>query len=117
MTDRSLTALTFLLQEFANEREWNQFHSPKNLAMALSVETSELMEHFQWLTEEQSDSLQEKKLMQIREEIGDVLIYLTLLAHRLGIEPLDAAFEKLEVNRIKYPVKKARGSSKKYSEL
>ena len=112
----SLNELKQNLEDFVAERDWAQFHSPKNLAMALSVEASELMEHFQWLTEEQSSALLSEKLQQVREEIGDVLIYLTRLADKLGIDPAEAAFEKLEVNRIKYPADKVRGQSKKSTE-
>jgi len=117
MSEQTLAELVIRLREFATERDWDQFHSPKNLAMALSIEVSELMEHFQWLTEEQSSDLPPAKLQQVREEIGDVLIYLTRLADKLGIDPSEAAFEKLEVNRVKYPADKVRGSAKKYTEL
>ena len=115
--ERVLANLAEELRTFADERDWNQFHSPKNLTMALSVEASEIMEHFQWLTEEQSSALPPEKIQQVREEIGDVLIYLTRLADKLGIDPLKAAFEKLEVNRAKYPADKVRGSAKKYTDL
>lgn len=117
MSKQSLNDLTIRLREFAAAREWDQFHSPKNLAMALSVEASEIMEHFQWLTEEQSSALPPKKLQQVREEIADVLIYLTRLADKLGVDPLEAAYEKHEVNQAKYPADKVRGSAKKYTEL
>jgi NTP pyrophosphatase (non-canonical NTP hydrolase) len=117
MADRTLAELADQLRTFASERDWDQFHSPKNLAMALAVEASEIMEHFQWLTEEQSADLTPEKLQQVREEIGDVLIYLVRLADRLGIDPLGAAREKIEVNRTKYPADKARGTAKKYTEL
>lgn len=117
MADQSLADLTLLLREFSAERDWDQFHSPKNLAMALTVEASEIIEHFQWLTEEQSNSLSPEKLDQVREEIADVLIYLTRLADRLQIDPLAAAYAKLEVNRGKYPAEKVRGSAKKYTDL
>lgn len=117
MRDRSLTELAELLRKFANERDWEQFHSPKNLAMALAVEAAELLEHFQWMTEGESAKPKPEKLQQIQEEIGDVLIYLTRFADRLGIDPLDAAYKKLEINRQKYPAEKARGSAKKYNEL
>jgi NTP pyrophosphatase (non-canonical NTP hydrolase) len=117
MPEQSLEELAISLREFAAERDWDQFHSPKNLAMALSVEASELMEIFQWLTEEQSSALPPEKLQQVREEIGDVLIYLTRLADKLGIDPLQAAAEKFEVNRAKYPAGKVRGSAKKSTEL
>lgn len=117
MSEQSLAELAVCLREFAAERDWDQFHSPKNLTMALSVEASELMEHFQWLTEKQSSALPPEKMQQVREEIGDVLIYLTRLADKLGIDLTVAAFEKLEVNRAKYPADKVRGSAKKYTEL
>ncbi|PKN86705.1 MAG: nucleotide pyrophosphohydrolase [Deltaproteobacteria bacterium HGW-Deltaproteobacteria-1] len=117
MKRRDLDHLAELLREFAIERDWEQFHSPKNLAMALTVETAELQEHFQWMTEVESAKPSPEKLQQIREEIGDVLIYLTCFADKLGIDPLDAAYKKLEINRQKYPVEKARGSAKKYTEL
>lgn len=117
MKNRSLETLAIELRNFATERDWDQFHSPKNLVMALSVEVSELTEHFQWLTEEQSSALPPKKLQQVREEIGDVLIYLTRLADKLGVDMLEAAAKKLEVNRAKYPADKVRGSAKKYTEL
>jgi NTP pyrophosphatase (non-canonical NTP hydrolase) len=81
------------------------------------VETAELMEHFQWMTEVESAKPSPEKLQQIQEEIGDVLIYLTRFADKLGLNPLDAAYEKLEINRQKYPVEKARGSAKKYTDL
>jgi len=117
MEKQSLTDLTAKLRTFASERDWDQFHSPKNLVMALSVEVSELLEHFQWLTEEQSSALPPKKLQQVREEIGDVLIYLTRLADKLGVDMLEEAAKKIEVNRVKYPADKVRGSAKKYTEL
>jgi len=116
MSEQSLAELAIRLREFASERDWDQFHSPKNLVMALSVEAAELMEHFQWLTEEQSSDMPPEKLQQVREEIGDVLIYLTRLADKLGIDPVVAAFEKIEVNRAKYPADKVRGKSMKYTE-
>ena len=111
-----LQDLASALQQFAEERDWEKFHTPKNLAMALAVEVAELMEHFQWLEGAESADLDEKKMREVREEIGDVLIYLVRLADRLGIDPLQAAWDKIEVNRRKYPVHKARGRSKKYSE-
>jgi dCTP diphosphatase len=101
---------------FIAERDWEQFHSPKNLAMALSVEVSEVVEHFQWLTEEQSQNLPPEKLAEVREEIGDVMIYLTELADKLGIDPMEAARAKLEVNVRKYPASLVRGKAAKYTE-
>src|SRR5687767_2171338 len=91
------------IETFIKERDWDQFHSPKNLAMALSVEVAEILEHFQWLTEEQSKNLPPKKLAAMGEEIGDVMIYLTELAEKLGIDPVEAARAKVEINSKKYP--------------
>ena len=101
------------VREFVRERDWSQYHSPKNL----SVEASELVEIFQWLTEDQSRSLTPAQKAHAAEEIGDVLIYLVNLADRLGIDPVTAAQEKLVLNRIKYPVEKAKGSAAKYDKL
>ncbi len=105
------------LREFARERDWDQFHTPKNLAMALSVEVSEIVELFQWLESGHGDELPPQKLQALREEIGDVLIYLVTLAGKFGIDPFEAAFEKLEINRRKYPPGKSRGRADKYSDL
>ena len=105
------------LQKFAAEREWDQFHSPKNLSMALSVEVAEIVEHFQWLTEEQSKTLTQDKLEQVETELADTFIYLIRLADKLNIDLLAAAQSKLEINENKYPVDKAKGNAKKYTEL
>ena len=105
------------LRKFAAARDWDQFHSPKNLAMALSVEASEIVETFQWLTEEESYNLTGDRLENIKNEIGDVLIYLIRLSDKLGIDPLAAANEKNEINKTKYPAQKVKGSAKKYTEL
>ena len=105
------------LSLFAKERDWEQFHSPKNLSMALAVETAEIMEHFQWLTEEQSRNLDQKTLEKVKEEIADTQIYLARLADQLGIDPIAAANDKLVKNATKYPIEKAKGSAKKYTEL
>jgi NTP pyrophosphatase (non-canonical NTP hydrolase) len=105
------------LRAFCTERDWDQFHSPKNLAMALSVEAAELVEHFQWLTEEQSAALPADRLAAVAQEIADVQIYLIRLADRLDID-LDAAVTaKLAVNEQKYPADKARGNALKYTEF
>lgn len=113
----SLDTLREGLRLFAAERDWDQFHSPKNLSMALSVESAELMEHFQWLTVAESEQLPSERREQVRLEMADVLLYLVRLADRLDIDLVAAAQEKLALNARKYPVDKARGSSKKYSEL
>jgi dCTP diphosphatase len=104
------------LRKFIAERDWDQFHSPKNLAMALSVEAAELLEHFQWLTEEQSRHLAPEKLAEVRDELADVLVYLVRLADKLDVDLLDAAAKKIEKNALKYPAGKVRGSMKKYSD-
>lgn len=113
----SLRDLARQLQQFAQERDWQQFHSPKNLASALTVEAGELLEHFQWLTEEQSRALSPDKRDAVAAEIADVLLYLIQLAGALGVDPVAAAQAKLKLNALKYPVERARGSSKKYDEL
>ena len=117
MAARSIEELERKLREFADERDWEQFHSPKNLAMALCVEVAEILEHLQWLTEEQSRSLSARTRAAIEEEVGDVMIYIIRLADKLGIDPLRAAFAKLKVNGRKYPIKKAKGNCRKYTEL
>ena len=117
MRDRLLDDLAGVLRKFADERDWGQFHSPKNLAIALNVEAAELLEEFQWLTEEQSRQPYQERLKRIKDEISDVMIYLVLLSDHLSIDPMAAAFEKIEKNREKYPAEKARGSAKKYTEL
>lgn len=104
------------LRQFVSDRDWRVFHTPKNLAMALTVEAGELMEHFQWLTQEQSAALPDDRKAQVSDEIGDVLIYLILLADRLGIDPLAAAKAKVLKNHQKYPAEKVRGKALKYKE-
>lgn len=98
-----LTGLRDALREFAVARDWRQFHSPKNLAMAMIVEAAELVEHFQWLTPEQSNTLAPDKLAEVRDEVADTLIYLVELADALGIDPIAAARDKIAKNAIKYP--------------
>ena len=112
-----LTQLRDALREFAAQRDWDQFHSPKNLASALSVEAAELLECFQWLTEEQSRNLTPEQLAGVRDELADVLVYLVRIADKLDVNLLEAAREKMLKNAAKYPADKARGSIKKYSEL
>ena len=115
-SDMDIKRLQQVLQEFADERDWNQFHSPKNLSMALSVEASELVEHFQWVSETDSYQLPEKKLAEVGEELADILLYLVRISDRLGIDLESAAYQKIEVNRRKYPAEKVKGSSRKYTE-
>jgi NTP pyrophosphatase (non-canonical NTP hydrolase) len=112
-----LAELRDKLREFTAARDWDQFHSPKNLAMALSAEAAELLEIFQWLTEEQSRALDAKSKDAARDEIADVLLYLIRLADQLGIDPVSEAHRKLAANEQKYPADKARGNAKKYTEL
>ena len=112
-----LVALRDSMRRFSDEREWDKFHSPKNLAMALAVEASEILEHFQWVAEGESTSLSESKRELVADEIADVLLYLVRLADKLEIDPATAAFRKIEKNAIKYPIEKSKGSSAKYSEL
>ena len=110
-----ITKLQEQLQNFADERDWNQFHSPKNLAMALSVEVAELMEHFQWLTEKESSALPEDTLLAVSQEVADIQIYLVRLADKLGVDIETAVSEKLGQNSQKYPAEQVRGSAKKYT--
>lgn len=114
---KEIQDLTSALRDFAREREWDVFHSPKNLAMALNVEAGELLEHFQWLTEDQSKALPPEVKAQVAEEIADVFLYLLQLSDKLGLDVVEAAKGKLLKNASKYPVQKARGNSKKYTEL
>ena len=117
VTPNPMQELIKKLRKFAKERDWEQFHSPKNLSMALAVEIAELMEHFQWLTEEQSSNLDQRTLAKVKEEIGDIQIYLARLADQLDINPILAAKEKLQKNAEKYPIEKAKGSAKKSTDL
>jgi dCTP diphosphatase len=112
-----LESLKLRLRTFAEERDWDQFHSPKNLSMALIAEAAELVEHFQWLTEEQSAALSQQKLEEVQEELADILIYLVRAADKLNIDLLRAAQEKIGKNEQKYPIDKAKGNTKKYTEL
>lgn len=105
------------LRTFAAERDWDQFHSPKNLAAALAVEAAELLEKFQWLTEAQSQQLTPKALEDVQSEVADVLLYLIRLSDKLDIDLIAAANAKIVLNATKYPVDKAYGTSKKYTEL
>lgn len=112
----NLKNLNARLLAFARERDWEQFHSPKNLVMALSGEVGELTEHFQWLTEEQSRNLDVTKLEQVGEEVADCLIYLIRLSERLGIDPIAAAERKIAINERRYPIDRVRGDARRASE-
>ena len=109
-----LSLLRDKLRAFAEVREWDQFHSPKNLSMALMVEAAELMEHFQWLTEVQSAELTQDNRQAVGEELADILMYLVRLSDKLGIDLREAALLKLEKNALKYPAERVRGSARKY---
>ncbi|MGE5522911.1 MAG: nucleotide pyrophosphohydrolase [Rhodospirillaceae bacterium] len=113
----TLTLLRERLARFADERDWNQFHNPKNLVMALSVEASELMEHFQWMTPEEAAAPPSHIRDEMALEAADVLLYLIRLCDKLGIDLAAAADNKLALNEHKYPVDKSRGRSTKYDKL
>lgn len=117
MSIATLEELAAAVLAFGRERDWLQYHDPKNLASALIVEAAELLEPFQWLTPEQSLNLPEAKREAVRQEMADVLIYLVSLANCLDIDLLDAAEAKLAINAQKYPVEKAKGSCAKSHEL
>jgi NTP pyrophosphatase (non-canonical NTP hydrolase) len=112
----TLTTLRTDLRRFAEAREWQQFHTPKNLAMALSVEAAELVECFQWLTPEQSAGLKAGDRRAVEEEAADVLLYLLRLTDVLDIDLLQAAQRKMKLNARKYPVALYRGTARKYSQ-
>jgi NTP pyrophosphatase (non-canonical NTP hydrolase) len=116
MTDSGLEELSERLRRFAQERDWEQFHSPKNLSMALIAECAELLEHFQWLTEAQSHALPADTLAEVELEMADIQIYLLRLAERLGVDLLGAVERKIALNEQKYPADRVRGSAKKYTE-
>ncbi len=119
MSERPFTSIEQLraaVSAFAAERDWDQFHSPKNLAMALSVEAAELLEHFQWLSEAASQKLSAEQRAEVAAEMADVLIYLVRLADRLDVDLLQAAQAKIAVNARKYPADQVRGSSRKYRQ-
>jgi NTP pyrophosphatase (non-canonical NTP hydrolase) len=112
----SLDDLAARLADFARERDWDQFHSPKNLAMALAGEVGELLEHFQWLTEQQSADLPADVKEAVALEMADVLLYLVRLADKLAIDLGAVAVRKIGLNALKYPVENFRGSSRKYDD-
>lgn len=114
--DGALESLTQALRRFAADRDWSQFHSPKNLASALTVEAAELLEHFQWLTEEQSRNLPTDARDAATQEIADVFLYLLQLADKLNVDLVEAAHAKLALNAQKYPIERSRGHSRKYDK-
>ncbi|MCX7893836.1 MAG: nucleotide pyrophosphohydrolase [Burkholderiales bacterium] len=115
-TDR-LARLQQRLAAFVAERDWDQFHNPKNLAMALSAEAGELVEHFMWLSPQEADRLPREALAEVELEMADILLFLLRLADRLGVDLVAAAEKKLALNAEKYPVEKAKGRATKYDKL
>jgi dCTP diphosphatase len=111
-----LQALKLRMREFAERRDWDQFHAPKNLVMALAGEAGELIEHFQWLSEAQSAALDPRTLDRVASEIADIQIYLARLADKLGVSIADAVERKVAENERKYPVERAFGSARKYTD-
>lgn len=111
-----LDVLRDRLRAFVAERDWDQFHAPKNLAMALIGEAAEVVEHFQWLTEAQSQDLLPEKKAEVATELADVLLYLVRLADRLDVDLVAAALAKMDANELKYPAERVRGSARKYTE-
>lgn len=116
MAFEELRELSAHLDVFAKERDWDKFHTPKNLTMALSAEVGELTEIFQWLTPDESASLSESKLEEVGLELADILIYTLRLSQKLGIDLAAVADKKTKLNEVKYPAKLVYGSSKKYTE-
>ena len=114
---QGLERLQAELAQFVAERDWDQFHNPKNLAMALAAECGELLEHFQWLTPEQAGNLPASVKEAVELEVADVFLFLLRLSDRLDMDLLAAATRKLELNRQKYPVDKAKGRATKYDRL
>ncbi len=104
------------ISKFVDDRDWDQYHTPKNLCMALIAECGELVEHFQWLSEEQSAELSSEKLEEVSHEIADVFVYLLRLSDKLGIDLVEAVNRKMLLNEAKYPADQVRGSAKKYTE-
>jgi NTP pyrophosphatase (non-canonical NTP hydrolase) len=104
------------MRQFVEERDWDQFHTPKNLSSALAVEAAELLEHFQWLHKGDAGELGPDKLREVRHEMADVLVYLVRLADKLGVDLPSAVAEKMVLNRAKYPADRVRGDARKYYE-
>ncbi len=115
MTD-SLNDLRASITSFVSERDWAQFHTPKNLAMAMIVEAAELVEHFQWDTPMESQQLSPEKREAVSHELADTLVYLLRLAEVLQIDLIEATNKKIALNALKYPVEKAKGSNAKYTQ-
>ena len=112
----SLQDLRAKINTFVTERDWAQFHTPKNLAMAMIVEAAELVEHFQWDTPQESQHLAPEKREAVSHELADTFVYLLRLAEVLKIDLVEAANQKITLNALKYPVEKAKGSNAKYTQ-
>jgi dCTP diphosphatase len=117
MNEKNIESISTKLKCFAKERDWDQFHTPKNLVLALNGEVGELSEIFQWLTEEEALNLTGKAQESAEEEVADVFLYLLRLSDVLGIDLIEAANKKIDINAQKYPIEKSKGSRKKYNEL
>jgi NTP pyrophosphatase (non-canonical NTP hydrolase) len=113
---RGFDDLRLRLRAFAAARDWDQFHSPKNLAMALIVEAAELVEHFQWLTEQESAALPPEKAAAVADELADVLVYVVRIADKLDVDLGKAVSEKMARNEAKYPADRVKGSARKYTD-
>lgn len=113
MTFESIPELAAALRAFANERDWDKFHTPKNLAAAMSVEASEVLEHFQWLTEKESAALDAQKKEEVALELADVFLYLVRLSDRLGVDLMQAAQRKMAINAKNYPAELTKGGIRK----
>ena len=116
MSKEAISEIQEQIRRFAEDRDWDQFHSPKNLSMALSVEVSEIVEHFQWLTEQQSKELSPAELEAVELELADAFIYMVALADKLNLDLIAAAAKKIAINEHKYPAKQVHGSAKKYTD-
>jgi len=116
MNNQTLESLRKRLATFAGERDWDQFHSPKNLSMALIAEAAELVEHFQWRTEQQSAELNHQTLDAVALELADIFIYLIRISDKLGVNLMDAAEKKITLNESRYPADKVRGDARRASE-
>ncbi|MCZ4295118.1 nucleotide pyrophosphohydrolase [Vibrio sinaloensis] len=114
---QNINELIKALNRFAKERDWDKYHSPKNLTMALSGEVGELTELFQWLTEEESQNLTEKQKEKVSEELADIFLYLLHLADKTSVDLISAAHEKMSINAAKYPIEKSYGSAQKYTQF
>ena len=115
-TINSLESLRDRLRDFAGERDWDQYHTPKNLSMALIAEAAELIEHFQWVAGDTSHLLTDKTRRSVEEELADILIYLVRISDKLDIDLYEAVERKIVINAKKYPADKVRGSARKYTE-